>query len=180
MDEEILEALHENPFHHQEERIASLLDENETQQDFIYGNHVTSSEFDENLQHTCQYFDHPEYENYFKQKEEILEDNCYNPQVKEEIYSSCHSLHQPTSNEENFEKKILDNKMGMLVESYEELPLEIPMVHVEAIPSETVQEYLKFLFLPNQNYDTSSEFDKMLQQTGQSFDHQEYENHFTQ
>ena len=26
MDEEILEALHDNPFHHQEERIASLLD----------------------------------------------------------------------------------------------------------------------------------------------------------
>ena len=31
MDEEILEALHENPFHHQEERISSLSDENETQ-----------------------------------------------------------------------------------------------------------------------------------------------------
>ena len=30
MDEENLEALHENPFHHQKERIASLLDENET------------------------------------------------------------------------------------------------------------------------------------------------------
>ena len=53
MDEEILEALHDNPFHHQEERIASLLDENETQQEFIYENHVTSSEFDENLQQTC-------------------------------------------------------------------------------------------------------------------------------
>ena len=50
MDEEILEALHDNPFHHQEERVFSLLDENETQQEFNYDNHVTSSEFDENLQ----------------------------------------------------------------------------------------------------------------------------------
>ena len=31
MDEEILEALRNNRFHHQEERVASLLDENETQ-----------------------------------------------------------------------------------------------------------------------------------------------------
>ena len=53
MDEEILEALHENPFHHQEERIDSFLDENETQQDFIYENYDTSSEFDERLQQTC-------------------------------------------------------------------------------------------------------------------------------
>ena len=75
MDEEIMEALHDNPFHHQEERIASLFDENETQHDFIYENHVTSSEFDENLQHTSQSFDHQEYENDFKQQEEIFEDN---------------------------------------------------------------------------------------------------------
>lgn len=38
VDEEILEALQDNPFHRQEERIASLLDENETQQEFIYEN----------------------------------------------------------------------------------------------------------------------------------------------
>ena len=58
MDEEILEALHNNPFHHEEERIASFLDENETQQEFIYENYDTSSEFDENLQQTCHSFDH--------------------------------------------------------------------------------------------------------------------------
>ena len=73
------EALHENSFHHQEERIASLLDENETQQEFIYENHVTSSEFDEKLQQNCQSFDHQKYENHFKKQEEILEDNFYNP-----------------------------------------------------------------------------------------------------
>ena len=67
MDEKILEALHDNPFHHQEERITSLLDENVTQQEFIYENNFTSSEFDENLRHTCQSFDHQEYENHFKQ-----------------------------------------------------------------------------------------------------------------
>ena len=74
MDEEILESLHDNPFHHQEEWISSLLDETETQQEFICENHVTSSDFDENLQQTCQYFDYHEYENHFKKQEEILED----------------------------------------------------------------------------------------------------------
>ena len=33
MDEEILEALYENPFHHQEEHVSSPLDESETEQD---------------------------------------------------------------------------------------------------------------------------------------------------
>ena len=67
MDVEILEALHDKLFHHQGERIACLLDENETQQEFIYENYDTSSEFDENLQQTCQYFDHQGYENHCKQ-----------------------------------------------------------------------------------------------------------------
>ena len=53
MDEEILEALHDNTFHqqeeHQEEMIISPLDENETQQEFTYENYDTSSEFEENL-----------------------------------------------------------------------------------------------------------------------------------
>ena len=53
MDEEILEALHDNLFNNQEERITSLLDENETRQKFFYENHVTSSDFGENLQQTC-------------------------------------------------------------------------------------------------------------------------------
>ena len=75
----ILEALHKNPFHYQEERITSLLDENETQQELIYENHVTSSEFEENMQQICQSFDHQEYENHFKQQEEILENACYKP-----------------------------------------------------------------------------------------------------
>ena len=57
MDDENLEALQENPFHHQEERIAYILDENETQQEFIYENHVTSFEFDEKFQQNCQSFE---------------------------------------------------------------------------------------------------------------------------
>ena len=99
------------------------------------------------MQQTCQSFDHQEYENHFQHQEEILEDNCNNPQVKEEIYSSCHSLHQLTANEYIFEKKILDNQMGMLVKSYQELPLEIYVVHAEVVPYEGVQEYCKYFFL---------------------------------
>jgi len=49
-------------------------------------------------------------------------------------------LHQPTSNEENFEKQILENQIGMHVESYKELPLEISVVHAEVVPCESVQE----------------------------------------
>jgi len=49
MDEGILEALYEKPFHHQEEMVASLLDENETEQDFKDDNHVPSSEVEENF-----------------------------------------------------------------------------------------------------------------------------------
>ena len=109
MDEELLENLHDNPFHHQEERIASLLDENETQQQFIYENHVTSSEFDKNLQQTCQCFDHHEYENHFKRQEEILENSCYNPQVQEKVESSCHFLHQHTSNNDHTNEEVGEN-----------------------------------------------------------------------
>ena len=39
----------------------------------------------------------------------------------------------------------------MLVESYEELPLEISVVHAEAVPCESVQEYSKYFFLSNEN-----------------------------
>ena len=54
MDEEILEALYENPFHHQQEMVSSLLDENETEQDFNDDNHIPIPEFDESLQQSCQ------------------------------------------------------------------------------------------------------------------------------
>lgn len=57
MDEEILEDLNENPFHHQEEMVASLLDENENEQDFNDDSHIPSSDVDENLQQSCQYFE---------------------------------------------------------------------------------------------------------------------------
>ena len=76
-----------------------------------------------------------------------MEDSCYNVQVKEENYFSCHSSYQLTTNEENYEKKILDNQMGMLVKSYQELPLEIYVVHAEVVPYESVQEYCKYFFL---------------------------------
>jgi len=50
MDDEILETLYENPFHHQEEMVSSLLDENETEQDFNDNIHVSSSEVGDDLQ----------------------------------------------------------------------------------------------------------------------------------
>jgi hypothetical protein len=53
MDEEILEALYENPFHHQQEMVSSLLDENETKQDFNDDSHIHIHEFVESLQHSC-------------------------------------------------------------------------------------------------------------------------------
>lgn len=88
MDEEILEALNDNPFHHQEEMVASLLDENQTQQDFNYDSHVSSSKFDDNLQQPCSTSHDQEYENHFQQHEEMIEDSFYNVQVKEEIYTT--------------------------------------------------------------------------------------------
>ena len=79
MDEEILEALHNYTFQHQEERITSHKMQHENQQGFTYENHVTSSEIDVKMQQTCQCFDHKEYENHCKHQEEILEDRFYNP-----------------------------------------------------------------------------------------------------
>ena len=38
-----------------------------------------------------------------------MEDNCYNPQVKEEVYSLCHSLHQPTSNNYHTNEEVNEN-----------------------------------------------------------------------
>ena len=43
--------------------------------------------------------------------------------------------------------------MGMLVESYEELPLEISVVHAEVVPFESVQEFSKYFFISNENND---------------------------
>ena len=46
MGEEILEALHNNAFQHQEESITSHEMQHEDQQGFTYENHITSSEID--------------------------------------------------------------------------------------------------------------------------------------
>ena len=68
MDEEILEAIYENPFQHQEhilehnryedkvdfqQTLSSPLTEGETDQNFNDESHVLSIEFDENLQQPC-------------------------------------------------------------------------------------------------------------------------------
>lgn len=80
MDEEILEALYENPYHHQQEQVFSPLDESETKQDsnddikkvvnnskeqeniqpcfneemmLMNVSHVPSYKFDESLQQIC-------------------------------------------------------------------------------------------------------------------------------
>ena len=84
------------------------MDENETQQEFIYENYDTSSEFDERLQQTCQYFDDQEYENHCKKQEEILEDDCYKPQVQENFDSSYNFLHQPTSNDDHTNEEVVE------------------------------------------------------------------------
>lgn len=49
MDEQILEALYENPFHHQDEMVTSLLLENEVDQHPNLDNYDSSPEFEENL-----------------------------------------------------------------------------------------------------------------------------------
>jgi len=54
MDEEILESLYENSFDHQQEIVASLLDENETKQDFNDDNRIPIPEVHESLQLSCQ------------------------------------------------------------------------------------------------------------------------------
>lgn len=79
MDEEILEALHNNTFQHQEERITSREMQHENQHGFTYENHITSSEIDLEMQQTCQSSDHNKDENNCKYQEEILEENFYNP-----------------------------------------------------------------------------------------------------
>jgi len=120
MDEEILEALHNNAFQHQEESITSHEMQHENQQGFTYENHVTSSETNVKMQQTCQYFDHKEYENDYKHQEEIQEEPFYNPQAEEKVVHFCNSLQQLTSknhhnNEENYmvcgnhSEKQLDN-----------------------------------------------------------------------
>ena len=50
MDEEILEALHNNAFQHQEESITSHETQHEDQQGFICENHVSSFDMNENMQ----------------------------------------------------------------------------------------------------------------------------------
>ena len=59
------------------------------------------------MQQVCQSFDHHEYENNFKQQEEILEISFYTPQVEEKIDYLCNSLQYISSkndhnNEENY------------------------------------------------------------------------------
>jgi len=49
MDEEILEALHNRTFQHQEESITSHEMQHENQQGFTYENHVTSSDMNEKM-----------------------------------------------------------------------------------------------------------------------------------
>ena len=107
MDEEILEALHNNTFQHQEESITSHEMWHENQQGFTYENHITSSEIDVEMKQTCQSFDHKEYENDYKHHEEMLEEIFSNPQVEEKVVHFCNSLQDLTSkndlyNEENY------------------------------------------------------------------------------
>ena len=97
MDEEILEALHNNAFQQLEERITSHDMQHENQQGFTYENHVTSSEINVKMQQACQSFDHNEDENNCKHQEEILEEIFYNPQAEENVEFLCHTLQQLTS-----------------------------------------------------------------------------------
>ena len=108
MDEEIVEALYENPFHRQEEMAISLFDENGTKKEFNDDIHVSSSEFDDNFQRSHPYFHDQEYGNHFQQQEETIEDSCYNVHVEEEIYSSCHFVSQFTTHEKNHEENIYE------------------------------------------------------------------------
>ena len=108
MDEKILEALHNNTFQHQEERITSHEMQHENQQGFTYENHITSSEIDVEMQQTCQSSDHYEDENNCKQQEEILEEFFYNPQAEEKVDHLCNSLQHITSkNDHNSEENYI-------------------------------------------------------------------------
>ena len=107
MDEEILEALHNNAFQHQEESITSHEMQHEDQQGFTYENHITSSEIDVEMQQTSHSSNHNEDENDYTQQEEILEEIFYDPQAEEKVVHFCDSLQQLASkndlyNEENF------------------------------------------------------------------------------
>jgi len=53
MDEFILEALHENPFHHQEDMVTSIFPKNEVDQIFDADSYDSVFEFDENLHQYC-------------------------------------------------------------------------------------------------------------------------------
>lgn len=108
MDEEILEALHNNTFQHQEERITSHEMQYEDQQGFTYENHITSSEIDVEMQQTCQALDHYEYEIDCKHQEEALENSFYSPQAEEKILQFCNSLQHLTSmNDHNKEENYI-------------------------------------------------------------------------
>ena len=97
MDEEILEALHNNAFQHQEESITSHEMQHENQQGFTYENHVQSSNIDVEMQQYSQSSNHKEYEIDCKPHEEVLEDSFYNIQAKEKVVQFCDSLQQLTS-----------------------------------------------------------------------------------
>ena len=62
MDEEILEALYENPFHHQEEMVTSIFPENETDQHPDAGSYDLSSDFEDNFPQSCHMLSHQEKE----------------------------------------------------------------------------------------------------------------------
>jgi len=106
MDEEILEALHNNAFQHQGESITSHETQHEDQQGFTYENHVQSSDIDVEMQQTCQSSDHYQNEHDYKHQEEMLEEIFYDPQAEEKIVHFCNFLQQLTpknddNNEEN-------------------------------------------------------------------------------
>jgi len=60
------------------------------------------------------------------------------------------SIHDFTSLDLTY-SEISENQSDMLVESCEELPLEIPVAHAEAFPFESVQEYSKYFFTNENN-----------------------------
>ena len=97
MDEEILEALHNNTFQQLEERITSHDMQHRNQQEYTYENHITSSEIDVELQQTCQSSNHNEDENNCKHQEEVLEDSFYDPQAEEKVGFLCQTSQQLTT-----------------------------------------------------------------------------------
>jgi len=85
MDEEILEALHNNAFQHQGESITSHETQHEEQQGFTCENHVSSFDMNEEMQQYSQSSNHNEDEIDCKQQEEVLEDSFYDPQAEEKV-----------------------------------------------------------------------------------------------